>query len=199
MGHRGSGRTGWTLVISLLLVAGCGGSSSSDDSTAYEFDGATAAGQVIATDQRSPAPEFAGELLDGGSFTSDELQGDIAVINFWGSWCPPCRVESPDLQTVYAQLADQDVQFLGVDVKDQRQLAVAFLADVGVQYPSVFDPDGEVALAFRGFPANTIPSTIILDRSGEVAAVYTGAITRADLTQALTTLLQESPATAGTP
>lgn len=86
------------------------------------------------------------------------------------------------------------MQFLGVDVKDQRSLASAFMSDVGAQYPSLFDPRGEVALAFRGFPANVVPSTILLDREGRVAAVYTGVVTQDDLRSALDSLLREAGA-----
>lgn len=129
--------------------------------------------------------------MDGSPFDSESLDGDVPVINFWGSWCAPCRVETPDLQAVYADVRNQGVQFLGVDVKDQRQLATAFMAAVGAEYPSLFDPRGEVALAFRGFPANVVPSTILLDRGGRVAAVYTGAVTQDNLRAALAILLRE--------
>lgn len=122
------------------------------------------------------------------------MTGDVAVINFWGSWCAPCRVETPEFQTVYADVADQGVQFLGVDVKDQRQLAAAFFDSVGVTYPSLFDPRGEVAMAFRGFPANVVPSTILLDRQSHVAAVYTGAVRGEDLRTAIDLLLEEGTA-----
>lgn len=157
----------------------------------YQFTGATPYGQVTAQAERAMAPSFEGELLDGTPFDSAELAGDVAVINFWGSWCAPCRVETPDLQAVYAGLRDQGVQFIGVDLKDDRQLAIAFMDQAGAEYPSLFDPRGEVALAFRGFPANAVPSTILVDRDGRVAAVYTGAITRDDLQQALTALVDE--------
>lgn len=80
-----------------------------------------------------------------------------------------------------------------MDVKDQRQLAVAFVQQVGATYPSLFDPRGEVALAFRGFPANVVPSTILLDRRGRVAAVYTGAVRGTDLGAALSLLLGKAP------
>ncbi len=93
---------------------------------------------------------------------------------------------------MYADVRDDGVQFLGVDVKDDRQMAAAFMDRVGAEYPSMFDPRGEVALAFRGFPANVVPSTIVLDREGRVAAVYTGAVARDDLQAALTSLLQET-------
>ena len=84
------------------------------------------------------------------------------------------------------------MQFLGIDVKDDRQMASAFVTNVGAEYPSMFDPRGEVAMAFRGFPANVVPSTIVLDTEGRVAGVYTGAVTRDDLQSVLSSLLQET-------
>lgn len=141
--------------------------------------------------ERTAAPPFSGELLDGGQFESASLSGDIAVLNFWGSWCGPCRIETPEFQLVYEGVASRGVQFLGIDVKDNRELAIAFYADKAVDYPSIFDPRGEVALAFRGFPANAVPSTILLDRQGRVAAVYTAAVPGEDLRSALSALLQE--------
>jgi thiol-disulfide isomerase/thioredoxin len=190
---------------SLLLAAGGAaatglvGCSTGRDGVAgpsreYEFTEPTPAATVIAEDRRAPAPAFSGELLDGSPFDSASLTGDVAVINFWGSWCVPCRVETPEFQAVHADVADRGVQFLGIDVKDERQLAVAFVEKLGVAYPSVFDPRGEVALAFRGFPANVVPSTILLDRGGRVAAVYTGQVRGEDLRAAVELLLAEEQA-----
>lgn len=182
-------------ALLLAILAGC--SPSVDQPTAgkrYEFTGATGAGRLLPASDRADAPPFNGELLDGTRFDSAQLGGDVTVINFWGSWCAPCRVETPDLQAVYADVRDQGVQFVGVDVKDQRQLARAFVANVGAEYPSLFDPRGEVALAFRGFPANVVPSTILLDRQGRVAAVYTGAVAQNDLRAALVALLKDGGA-----
>jgi thiol-disulfide isomerase/thioredoxin len=177
-----------------VVLTGC--SSQDVDQTTpgaqYEFNGATPAGQVIEPVERVAAPAFDGELLDGARFDSTELAGDISVINFWGSWCAPCRIETPDFQAVYTDVRDEGVQFLGVDVKDDRQMADAFMDRVDAEYSSMFDPRGEVAMAFRGFPANVVPSTILLDAEGRVAAVYTGAVARDDLTSALTSLLEET-------
>ena len=186
-------------VVGLLLLASLAACSAGEvDQTTpgdeYEFTGVTPAGQVIAPSRRAAAPDFAGELLDGAAFDAADLAGSVAVINFWGSWCAPCRVETPEFQAVYADVADQGVQFLGIDVKDQRQLAIAFVDSVGATYPSLFDPRGEVALAFRGFPANVVPSTILLDRQGRVAAVYTGQVSANDLRTAVDLLLEEGPA-----
>jgi thiol-disulfide isomerase/thioredoxin len=185
-----------TLVALLLtlVTAGCASTDvdRADANPQYEFTGATSPGQVLPQAQRADAPAFSGELLDGTAFDSAELSGDVAVINFWGSWCAPCRVETPDFQAVYTEFREQGVQFLGVDVKDERQLATAFMSNVGAEYPSLFDPRGEVALAFRGFPANVVPSTILLDTRGRVAAVYAGAVNRKDLRTALASLVQEN-------
>ncbi len=184
------------LVVAALLLLGCSGSSGTNASTAtdaaeFDFTGNTPLGQLIPADAREPAPSFSGEVLDGTAFDSESLDGDITVINFWGSWCAPCRVETPEFQAVYTDVADAGVQFLGVDVKDQRNLAQAFVDRVGATYPSMFDPRGEIALAFRGFPANVVPSTILLDRSDRVAAVYVAVVAEEDLRTALDSLMGE--------
>jgi thiol-disulfide isomerase/thioredoxin len=178
------------------LLVGCStrGASEAGASGEFEFREPTPTATVVPDGRRAPAPAFSGELLDGTPFESSSLAGDVAVINFWGSWCVPCRVETPEFQAVYEQVADAGVQFLGIDVKDERQLAIAFVDKVGATYPSVFDPRGEVAMAFRGFPANVVPSTILLDRLGRVAAVYTGQVRGEDLHSAIDLLLGEDPA-----
>lgn len=177
----------------LTVLAGCGATSTAaTTSGSFKFDGATPAGRMIPSDERQNAPGFSGELLDGTPFDSAALDGDIVVINFWGSWCAPCRIETPEFQEVFTEVRDSEVSFLGVDVRDERQLAAAFYADNGIEYPSLFDPRSEVALAFRGFPANAVPSTILLDRQGRVAAVYTAAVAGDDLRTALSSLLEES-------
>ncbi len=181
------------LALTGLILVACGQAQGSAGSGSGDFDfsGPTPFGEVVPVGERSTAPEFSGELLDGSSFDSASLAGDIVVLNFWGSWCAPCRIETPEFQMVYEEVGAEGVQFLGVDVKDERQLAIAFYADKGVEYPSLFDPRGEVALAFRGFPANAVPSTILIDRDGRVAAVYTAAVAAEDLRSALSALLAE--------
>ena len=94
-------------------------------------------------------------------------------------------MESPEFQEVYAEVRDRGVQFLGVNVKDTDQLARAFEESFGIEFPSLYDPRGEVALAFRDYPANAIPSTIVLDPEGRVAAVYTGEVSQEDLRRVL--------------
>jgi thiol-disulfide isomerase/thioredoxin len=158
----------------------------------FRYVAGTPAGEVIAEDDRASAPEFGGTLLDGDGFSSTDLAGQVAVINFWGSWCAPCRVETPQFSEVSEEYTD--VRFLGIDVKESdQQFADAFVKRFGIRFPSLYDPKGEVALAFRNYPASAIPSTIVLDREYRVAAVYTGEVKQDDLRAVLDRVLAEEP------
>ncbi|WP_308128055.1 TlpA family protein disulfide reductase [Modestobacter italicus] len=183
------------LGTAALLVTGCstgGDAVDVNNGGEFRFVAATPDGEVIPEAERESAPQFSGTLLGGGDYDSGELAGNVAVLNFWGSWCAPCRVESPEFQEVYADVQDDGVQFLGLNVKDSEQLAQAFLDSKAITFPSLHDPRGEVALAFRDYPANAIPSTIVLDRDSRVAAVYTGEVRQDDLRSVIAALTEEA-------
>jgi peroxiredoxin len=188
-------RTLPAVLASAALLTGCStgpGAVDVSNGGQFRFVAATPAGEVIPEGDRESAPDFGGTLLGGGDWTSDELAGQIAVLNFWGSWCPPCRVETSQFQEVYTEVRDEDVAFVGLNVKEtDEQFAQAFVDSEGIEFPSLYDPAGEVALAFRDYPANAIPSTIVLDREGRVAAVYTGEVAQDDLRAVLDRLLGE--------
>jgi thiol-disulfide isomerase/thioredoxin len=182
------------LLLSGTALAGCSTGHSAVDVNnggQFRFVAGTPAGEVIPEAKRATAPSFSGTLLDGKQFSSRSLAGHVAVINFWGSWCAPCRVETPEFQQVYSEVHGEGVDFLGVDVKEDQQFASAFVADRGITYPSLHDPRGEVALAFRDYPANAIPSTMVLDDKGRVAAVYTATVGQDDLRKVLTSMTRE--------
>jgi peroxiredoxin len=183
------------LVVAALLLAGCAGGGDAVDVNnggEFRFVAGTPAGEVIPEEERAAAPAFSGTLLGGDEFTSAELEGDVAVLNFWGSWCAPCRVETPEFQEVYADVRDDGVQFLGLNVKEtSEQFALAFVDRFGIEFPSLYDPRGEVALAFRDYPATAIPSTIVLDEEGRVAAVYTGEVSQEDLRRVIDLVQEE--------
>lgn len=130
---------------------------------------------------RSGAPKVTGELLDGGRFDLATYRGKVVVINFWGSWCPPCRAEADDLEAVYAATKASGVEFVGVNVKDSRDNATAYERAFKVTYPSVYDRSMRVALKFRDTPPNAIPATLVLDRAGRVAVVLRKPLLREDL------------------
>jgi thiol-disulfide isomerase/thioredoxin len=197
------GGPGWWRLLTALactaLLAGCSTGSDAVDVNnggEFRFVQGTPSGEVIPEGERASAPDFGGELLGSGNlFESAQLDGQIGVLNFWGSWCAPCRVETPEFSEVAADLADDGVQFVGINVKEtDEQFATAFVDRFQIHFPSLYDPRGEVALAFRDYPANAIPSTIVLDPQGRVAAVYTGTVSQEDLRTVLDRLREEGRA-----
>jgi thiol-disulfide isomerase/thioredoxin len=135
--------------------------------------------RVIAPADRGSPPKADGTLLDGGHFNLRDLRGKVVVVNFWGSWCAPCRAEAGDLESVHRQTQATGVRFVGVDVKDERDSALAFQRTFAITYPSVYDRLGRVALQFRDTPPNGVPATLVIDRAGRVAVVLLGSL-RAD-------------------
>lgn len=115
---------------------------------------------------------------DGSTVSSEDYLGSVLVVNFWFASCPPCRYEAPDLADIAANYAAEGVQFLGVNVYDELDMAKSFETDFAIPYPSVLDvATGEIRLAFSGqLPPNGVPTTVIVDRSGRVAARLSGAI-----------------------
>ena len=140
---------------------------------------------------RKPAPALAGALLGGGRFDLSDHRGRVVVLNFWASWCGPCTREAPVLRALSHELTPAGADFVGVDVRDQRASAAAFLTRYGIDYPSIFDQPAETVLAFEGkLPANP-PNTVILDREGRVAARVTGETSASTLRPLITAVLGE--------
>ena len=173
------------LVPLALLAAGCGGGEAE-----AAGDGRT----LLYTDpaDRPAAPELSGEDLTGAAFDGAELAGSVVVVNFWASWCAPCRREGPELVTVAEQTAADGVRFLGINIRDDRDKAVAFEHGLGVDYPSLFDPSGRLALQFTDVPPNTIPATIVIDRKQRIAAVFRQELTADVLLPAITDVVGEA-------
>ncbi|MEV4499267.1 alkyl hydroperoxide reductase [Micromonospora arborensis] len=145
-----------------------------------------------APDQRSAPPKLAGELLAGGTYDVSQARGQVAVVNFWGSWCPPCRAEADDLEATYQATKGSGVSFLGINVQDSRDKAKAF-EEGRVTYPSLFDPSSRLALDLD-IPPNTVPATVVLDRDGRIAVVIRRAVTQDELRPIVERIAAEKPA-----
>jgi thiol-disulfide isomerase/thioredoxin len=145
--------------------------------------------------EREPAPDFGGPILgdDGAEFTLSDAQGEIVVLNVWGSWCPPCRKEAPALQAVHDEVADEGVRFVGVNTRDPNTTdALRFEEEFGITYPSVVDTDGRRLLAFREtLPPNAIPTTLVIDRAGNLAVRVLGEVTETTLRGLIDDVLAE--------
>ncbi|NUR26861.1 MAG: TlpA family protein disulfide reductase [Catenulispora sp.] len=125
---------------------------------------------VIKAADRKNAPTVQGELLDGGRYDLAGHTGKVVVINFWASWCSPCRAEAADLEKVYQATKASGVEFVGINIRDEKDKAVAF-HEGRAAYPSIFDPAGKISLGFTDVPPSAIPSTLIIDRQGRIASI----------------------------
>lgn len=175
-------RTGAAGVLIAATLAGC---SASDAGTPSGFALGDGSYTAIAPDQRAPAAVLAGDRLGGGTLSSAEYPDKVLVVNVWGSWCAPCRHEAPELVSAAAQTAGT-AQFLGINTRDlSPDPALAFERSFAVSYPSFYDPGGELLLGFGALPPKAIPSTVIIDRRGRVAARILGEATAGTLVQAV--------------
>ncbi|NLU80167.1 TlpA family protein disulfide reductase [Micromonospora sp. HNM0581] len=176
------------LLATVLLLTGCTGVRAAD---------CDSVGGIVecAPGQRSAAPTIAGELLGGGAYDVAEQRGNVVVVNFWGSWCAPCRAEADDLENTYQATRDSGVTFLGINVQDSRDKAIAF-EEGRVSYPSIFDPGSRLALDMD-IPPNTIPATVVLDRQGRIATVIRAAVRQEGLQPIVERIAAEASASAG--
>ncbi|MEX0991113.1 MAG: TlpA disulfide reductase family protein [Actinomycetota bacterium] len=126
-----------------------------------------------------PMPALAGPTLDGGTFGPQDHADSVMVVNFWASWCAPCRREQPMLQSLSEEYASRGVVFVGVNSRDQEAAAKAHLDEFGVTYPSVQDPDGKVA--FEWGINQGLPATVVVDGAGIIRYRRQGEITQPTL------------------
>lgn len=170
-----------------MLLAGTALAACSNDEVGSSGDAGFVAGKGIITrlavDERSRPGEVAGETLEGEPISLADYEGRTVVVNVWGSWCAPCRAEAADLVEASEELADDGVQFLGINSRDlDRAAAQAFQRRFDVPYPSIYDQKGQTLLAFQGtLSPNAIPSTVVVDDEGRVAASIIGETTKSTL------------------
>jgi cytochrome c biogenesis protein CcmG/thiol:disulfide interchange protein DsbE len=141
--------------------------------------------------ENTPAPDFALESLDGGTpIALSSFRGHVVVLNFWASWCAPCRLEAPGLRRVSERYRDRGVRFLGVDYRDNDAAGRAFIDEFRLRYPSVTDPSGSLAYDYEliGFP-----TTFIIDAAGTIRYRFVGYLDEDVLQKALDDILSRAP------
>jgi thiol-disulfide isomerase/thioredoxin len=173
-------------VVLGLLLAGCGGGSGGDSGTggsgtSYVAGDGTVT--IVPPEDRQEAVRLVGDSLDGQRLDTITYREHPVVVNVWGSWCGPCRKEAPALQAAYTRLKPSGVIFMGINTRDDdRAQAKAFEDSFGITYPSIIDTGGAVLLNLRGVVSpNSVPTTLVIDEEGRVAARVSGPISTTTL------------------
>lgn len=179
-----------------LVIAGCSGGAiaqNSPQSSGISFVSGSYSSTYYKPGSRPAAPAVTGTTLAGRRFALTADRGNLVVLNFWGSWCSPCRREAPALVALAAHFSKDPVRFVGDDVHDSPATALAFERTYSVSYPSFNDPGEQVALAFHGtVPPVAIPTTLLIDRTGHIAGRVVGEISYNGLRTLISKILAES-------
>ncbi|CAL9457682.1 Thiol-disulfide oxidoreductase ResA [Streptomyces sp. enrichment culture] len=181
-------------AVAALLVSACGSGGTSGGGGDTHFITGSDGIATVDKGERADAPDLSGETVDGKQLDVDDYKGKVVVLNVWGSWCPPCRAEAKNFQKVYEDVKDQGVQFVGINTRDTSTgPARAFEKEYGITYPSLYDPMGKLMLRFEKGTLNpqAIPSTLVIDRDGRIAARTLQALSEEKLRSMIEPVLAE--------
>lgn len=117
------------------------------------------------------APDFTLKSKDSGNMRLSEQRGNIVMVNFWASWCGPCREELPEMEAIYQEYRDLGFEILAVNVDDHPDKADVLLDDIEVTFPVLYDTDGKVS---QLYDVNAMPTTVIIDRDGNQRLLHLG-------------------------
>ncbi len=129
-----------------------------------------------------PAPQFALPTLAGDDVALADLRGQPVVLNFWASWCGPCRAEMPELQRLHDRLGEAGVVVLGVNQGERPETAAAFMQQLGLSFPAALDQRTGVS---QQYLVNSLPTTFFIDRNGVIRSTFIGPMSDAVLAQNL--------------
>jgi thiol-disulfide isomerase/thioredoxin len=150
---------------------------------------------LVPKDKRKAAPKLALRDVDGGKQQLSDLKGKAVVVNFWATWCGPCKAEMPEFTKVHAEYRDRGVEFIGAanEPRAERDKVQEFVAHLGIKFPIWLEASIDHLDAFKVGPG--IPATVIVDQQGRVAARIKGVTDAAQLRSLLDRLLAETTAT----
>jgi thiol-disulfide isomerase/thioredoxin len=132
-----------------------------------------------------PAPDFTLASPDGQALTLSDLRGKPVVLNFWATWCGPCRAEMPELQRVHERLEPAGVTVLGINQAEAPEAIARYQKELGVDFPTILDSRLGVS---RQYLVNSLPTTFFIDREGVIRSMFIGPMTDAVLAQNLRTI-----------
>ncbi|WP_043686258.1 TlpA family protein disulfide reductase [Streptomyces xylophagus] len=182
------------VAVAALVLSACSSGGTSGGSGNTNFITGSDGIATVKKGDRQAAPDLSGKTIDGKTIDTADYKGKVVVVNVWGSWCSPCRAEADNLVQVAKATAGKGVQFVGLNTRDtSTEPAVAFEKKYAVPYPSLYDPTGKLMLRFKKGTLNpqAIPSTIVIDRDGKIAARALQALSEDKLREMLDPVIAE--------
>jgi len=170
-------RSAVALGLAAALLGGCapGGTTEGAGTVDAGYEAGDGSFTTWDAGERGDPVEHTGTSYDGTGIDLADWRGDVVVLNFWYAACPPCRAEAPDLAAIHDDYSAQGVQMLGINPRDDAGTAQAFERTFSVPYPSLHDQGARGVAALEGLvPLQAMPSTVVLDRQGRVAARILG-------------------------
>ncbi|MBT0565963.1 TlpA disulfide reductase family protein [Williamsia sp. CHRR-6] len=191
-----------TAASIVIAVAGCGtGKDAVAQGDTFEFvspGGKTTITYDPPTSRKKVRVIRGSDVVTGQQLSLDDFTGKVVVINVWGQWCGPCRGETAGLEDTYTATKDLGVEFLGINLRDNRQDAQDYIANRKITYPSIFDYPGRTLVDLTT-PTSVVPTTVVLDRAHRAAAVFLRTVTADELSALVRRLAAESPPTPRVP
>jgi thiol-disulfide isomerase/thioredoxin len=163
-------------AVAVVALAGGGGTGLVPEAGTGQVQTVARGVVVVPEAQRRPLPAFAGQTFDGGSLDLASLRGRPLVLNFWSSWCGPCRAEQQGLELANKELSGRGVRMVGVNIRDDRGAAAAYLEEFEVGYPSLFDRPAVLPARLGALGPVGPPHTLVVDAQGRVAAAVGGVL-----------------------
>jgi thiol-disulfide isomerase/thioredoxin len=154
-----------------VFLAGPLGAQELDKTIAPEIKTAFSRARIPVLRARTPVIDFSAPLLDGTQVRLSNLKGKVVFLNFWATWCPPCREEMPSMEALYRRFRGRDLEFLAVDIQEDKDDVAAFMKQFGLTFPAALDSTGRISAEYgiRG-----IPATFIIDKEGGIIASVVG-------------------------